>query len=175
MEAKNTSDIATLLIKEAEFRLLEESIPRLHICLDKLTKQGIWYRPNSNTVSIGNLVLHLCGNVRQWLISGLGGAADHRQRQQEFNETGPLPTIELHQMLDQLATEIEVVLEGLTESSLVSEYQVQGNTVNGVSILVHVVEHFSYHVGQVTIMVKSRKDVDMGYYEGQDLGKRNDE
>lgn len=174
MEPKNTSDIATLLIKEAEFRLLEESIPRLHKCLDTLTDQEIWYRPNSNTVSIGNLVLHLCGNVRQWLISGLGGAADHRQRQQEFDETGPLPTNELHQMLDQLTAEIKAVLEGLTETSLVSEYLVQGNSVSGVSILVHVVEHFSYHVGQVTILVKSRKNVDMGYYEGQDLGQRNE-
>jgi len=164
---------STLLIEETRFRLIEELIPRLHKCLDKLTEQEIWYRPNSNTVSIGNLVLHLCGNVRQWLLSGLGGAVDNRKRQQEFDEKGPIATEQLHQMLDQLAAEIEATLQGLSESDLVSEHQVQGYNVSGVSILVHVVEHFSYHVGQVTILVKSRKDVDMGYYEGQDLDKRN--
>lgn len=170
MKPTNTS---TLLIEETRYRLLDESIPRLHKCLDKLTKQEIWYRPNKSTVSIGNLVLHLCGNVKQWLISGIGGASDDRQRQQEFDEEGPIATVQLREMLDQLTTEIEATLEGLSKQDLISEHQVQGYKVSGVSILVHVVEHFSYHVGQVTIMVKSRKDVDMGYYEGQDLDKRN--
>ncbi|GJM29598.1 MAG: hypothetical protein DHS20C17_22330 [Cyclobacteriaceae bacterium] len=174
MEPKNTSGIATLLTKEARFRLLEESIPRLHKCLDRLTESDIWFRPNQNTVSIGNLVLHLCGNVRQWLISGMGGAPDHRKRQLEFDEEGPIASVELHKMLDQLAAEIQAILERLSSEDLVSEYDVQGHRVSGVSILVHVVEHFSYHVGQVTILVKSRKDVDMGYYQGQDLEQRNE-
>ena len=135
--------------------------------------QEIWFRPNENTVSIGNLVLHLCGNVRQWLISGMGGAADHRQRQQEFDETGPLPTSEVREMLDQLAADIEAVLKGISESDLVKQHNIQGYPVSGVAILVHVVEHFSYHVGQATILVKSRKNVDMGYYAGEDLNLRN--
>ena len=92
----------------------------------------IWYRPNINTVSIGNLVLHLCGNVRQWLISGLGGAEDHRERQKEFDEKGPLPTIELIEMIDQLATEIEVVLQGLAPSDLITERTIQGYPSTGV-------------------------------------------
>lgn len=165
--------VSELLISEARFRLLEESIPRLHKCLDKLSEQEVWYRPNENTVSIGNLVLHLCGNVRQWLISGLGGAPDHRNRQQEFDEIGPLPIADLRKMLDILAVDIKVVLEGMDESVLAAEYTIQGLSVSGVSILMHVVEHFSYHVGQATILVKSRKNVDMGYYAGQDLDQHN--
>jgi uncharacterized damage-inducible protein DinB len=167
-------DLSELLISESRYRLLEESIPRLHKCMDRLTEEELWYRPNENTVSIGNLVLHLCGNVRQWLISGMGGAPDLRKRQQEFDETGPLPPEVLHEMLDKLAVDIQDVLGGLSTSDLVAEYTIQGYRVNGVSILVHVVEHFSYHVGQATILVKSRKNVDMGYYEGQDLNSRND-
>ena len=145
----------------------------MHKCLNRLSQEEIWFRPNENTVSIGNLVLHLCGNVRQWLISGLGGAPDHRERQLEFDEPGPLPTEELRVQLDRLSREIEATLEGLSPKQLVSSYHVQGNQVSGVSILVHVVEHFSYHVGQVTILVKSRKNMDMGYYEGQNLDSRN--
>ena len=167
------SEISKLLVDEAAFRLLQESIPRLHKCLNRLSQEEIWFRPNENTVSIGNLVLHLCGNVRQWLISGLGGAPDHRERQLEFDEPGPLPTEELRVQLDRLSREIEATLEGLSPKQLVSSYHVQGNQVSGVSILVHVVEHFSYHVGQVTILVKSRKNMDMGYYEGQNLDSRN--
>lgn len=167
------SEITKLLVDEAAFRLLQESIPRLHKCLDRLSQEEIWFRPNENTVSIGNLVLHLCGNVRQWLISGLGGAPDHRERQLEFDEPGPLPTEKLRVQLDKLSREIEATLEGLSPIQLASSYHVQGNQVSGVSILVHVVEHFSYHVGQVTILVKSRKNMDMGYYEGQNLDSRN--
>jgi len=169
------NDISGLLISETRFRLLEESIPRLHKCLDRLSEEEIWYRPNENTISIGNLVLHLCGNVKQWLISGIGGTPDHRNRQQEFSETGPLPVAELHEMLNKLAADIEIVLENLSASDLAAEYKIQGNGVSGVSILVHVVEHFSYHVGQATILIKSRKNVDMGYYAGQDLNRRNED
>ncbi len=163
------NEIANLLIEETRSRLLDESIPRLRKCLDKLNQKEIWFRPNAHTVSIGNLVLHLNGNVRQWLISGLGGAPDHRKRQQEFDEEGPIPTSELKEMLDTLENDIEAVLEGLSTSDLITEHTIQGYNSSGVSVLVHVVEHFSYHVGQVTILVKSRKDVDMGYYKGKDL------
>ena len=161
--------IANLLIEETRFRLLEESIPRLRKCLSKLSQEEIWYRPNAHTISIGNLVLHLNGNVRQWLISGLGGAPDLRQRQQEFDEPGPLPTSELQEKLNKLENDIEAILEGLSASDLITERTIQGYKSSGVSILVHVVEHFSYHVGQVTILVKSRKDLDMGYYAEKDL------
>lgn len=167
------SEISQLLVEEARFRLLEESIPRLHKCLNQLSEEEIWFRPNQNTVSIGNIVLHLCGNVRQWLISGLSGAPDNRERQQEFDEPGPLPTEALKAQLDHLARDIEATLKGLSSKHLISSYSVQGYPVSGVSIVVHVVEHFSYHVGQVTILVKSRKNVDMGYYEGQDLDQKN--
>ena len=165
--------IATLLIKETKYRLLDESIPRLNKCLNKVTEEEIWFRPNANTVSIGNLVLHLCGNVRQWLISGLGGVVDNRQRHQEFNEKGPIPSSELRNNLSSLGSEIETVLDKLSPLELRSSQSIQGYEVSGVSILVHVVEHFSYHVGQVTILVKSRKNVDMGYYAGKNLDQHN--
>ena len=167
------TQISQLLLAEARHRLLEESIPRLEKCLSKLDEQGIWYRPNDQTVSAGNLVLHLCGNVRQWLISGLGGRPDHRNRDQEFSEEGPLETSVLLDMLKDLSRDIDQVLTELNSVDLSESRTVQGFDVNGVSILVHVVEHFSYHVGQVTYMVKSRLAVDMGYYQDQDLNQHN--
>ena len=167
------NQVSKLLIEEAKYRLIEESIPRLNKCLGLLSEEEIWFRPNDNTVSIGNLVLHLCGNVRQWLISGLGGAKDDRRRQLEFDDPGPYPTEVLLNKLSSLAVDIEAVLEHLTTDDLVAVKRIQGYDSSGVSILVHVVEHFSYHVGQVVILLKSRKDMDLGFYAGQDLDQHN--
>lgn len=159
-----------LLIADIRKRLLEENIPRLRKCLGQLSEAEIWYRPNPNTNTVGNLVLHLCGNVRQWLISGLGNTPDIRQRQQEFDENGPIATAVLLEKLDSLATDIEQTLSQVSVEDLLQERTVQGiYQETGISILIHVTEHFSYHVGQVTYIVKLAKNMDMGYYAGLDL------
>lgn len=159
-----------LLLADIKKRLLDENIPRLKKCLAQLSESEIWHRPNPNTNTVGNLVLHLCGNVRQWLIAGLGQAADTRQRQQEFDETGPMATAILLEKLDSLAADIEKTLNQISVEDLLQEQTVQGiYQETGISILVHVTEHFSYHVGQVTYFVKLTKDMDMGYYAGLNL------
>ncbi|MEL6845256.1 MAG: DinB family protein, partial [Bacteroidota bacterium] len=86
------------------------------------------------------------------------------------SERGPLPTSQLLQQLDLLENEITQTLAQLSPETLIQSYTVQGFAENGVSILVHVVEHFSYHVGQITYFTKARKDVDTGYYAGLELG-----
>ena len=163
---KNFRDI---LISETKRRLFEESVPRLKKCLNQLSEQEIWYRPNDNSNSIGNIVLHLCGNVRQWILSGLGKQNDIRTRQQEFDERGPISTENLIQKVDELMIEVDKVLDSVTPEMLLKNHNVQVYEETGLSILVHVVEHFSYHVGQMTYFVKWRKDMDMSYYS-EDLG-----
>lgn len=163
------SKFHSLFIEEVKRRLLEEGKTRLTTCLNMLTLEEIWQRPNSNSNSVGNLVLHLCGNVRQWIVSGLGGAPDTRQRQLEFDEKGPIPTETLLHLLDNTLTEAETVLDRLTDDDLIKSYSIQGFEENGISVLVHVVEHFSYHVGQVTYFVKMVKNRPTNYYEGVNL------
>lgn len=158
-----------LLVQEVRRRLIEESIPRIKKCLAELNTEEVWYRPNDNSNSVGNLVLHLCGNVRQWLLSGLGGYPDHRNRQQEFDERGPFPTSILIRHLDELMEEAEKVLNKLTAEQLLQTFEIQGFRETGVSILVHVVEHFSYHTGQITYYVKWRKNINTDYYRGINL------
>ncbi len=158
------------LIAETRRRLFEESFPRLKKCLQELTVEEIWQRPNANSNSVGNLVLHLCGNARQWIVSGLGGQPDTRQRQQEFDEKGPLPTTQLMDMLDVLRRDIEEVLQRVEPEELLRQRPVQVYEETGLSILVHVVEHFSYHVGQITYYVKLRKNVSLKYYGDTKLG-----
>lgn len=157
---------------EVERRIFQESIPRIKQCLAELETKEIWFKANSNTNSVGNLVLHLCGNARQWIVAGLTDQSDTRDRDSEFNETGPIPSQELVQLLDQTQAEIQATLNQLTTADLFKSYQVQGFQEKGLSILIHVVEHFSYHTGQITYFVKLRKDIDTAYYAGLDLNSK---
>lgn len=161
------------IIAETRRRLMGESVPRIKKCIANLSEAEIWYRPNEHSNSIGNLVLHLCGNARQWIISGLGKAADHRQRQEEFDERGSVPTEKMLADLDELMVEIEAVLEKLSAESLLTLHPVQVFEESGLSILVHVVEHFSYHTGQITYAVKALKDMDMAYYGNLNLERKH--
>jgi uncharacterized damage-inducible protein DinB len=167
----DAAELGKALIAECRRRLFDESAPRLTKCLELMTEEQIWSRPNAATASAGNLVLHLCGNARQWIVSGLGGAPDSRRRDEEFAERGPIPTGELVARLESTMSDVAATLDRLDPATLLEARRVQGFEESGLSILVHVVEHFSYHVGQVSYIVKSMKAVDLGYYAGRDLNE----
>ncbi len=155
-------------------RRLREGQERIHACVKRLSAEQLWHRPNAHVVSVGNLVLHLCGNVGQWINSTLGGRPDHRQRDEEFNATDVIAQRELLERMDAtLASALEVIL-GLREADLLRTWQVQGFQETGTAILLHVVEHFSYHVGQITLHTKLLLDIDTGYYAGKDLNTTAD-
>ncbi|HLY09519.1 MAG TPA: DUF1572 family protein [Planctomycetota bacterium] len=165
-------DLGAALIRECRRRLYDESVPRIRTCLGELTVGELWARPNDQTVSAGNLVLHLAGNVRQYVIATLGGVPDVRERQAEFDTPGPLSTAELLQRLERTMAEASPVLDALDPAALLRTYRVQGFVESGLSILVHVVEHFSYHTGQIAYIVKSTKNVDLGFYRGRNLNAK---
>jgi uncharacterized damage-inducible protein DinB len=169
MSSDTQNALGQALIDECKDYLCDIFPMRLEKSISLLTEEEIWRWPNSETVSAGNLVLHLCGNVRQWICFGLGGEPDHRDRDSEFTEQGPLPTEELIRLLRKTLDDAKRVLEGLDPDTLTAPRSVQGMEGSAVTILVHVVEHFSYHVGQITYIVKSTKAVDTGFYTDQDL------
>lgn len=158
--------IDRLLKEEFRRRVFTESIPRIEKCLEMLNDDEIWRRGNSSVVSVGNLVLHLCGNARQWICAALGGETDQRKRDEEFGEKGPIPKTLLVEKLRQLKQDIEPVIANLNAEDLERVYEVQVFQESGVSVLVHVIEHFSYHTGQITTLTKLMKDRDTGYYKG---------
>ena len=165
------TSVKDALCRESRHRLLEESLPRVRRCLAELSDDEIWFRPNEESNSVGNLVLHLCGNVGQYILSGLGGAPDHRERPREFSERGPLPRAELLARLEGTMAEAAAVIDRLDEANLLKKRVVQGFDYDGVGILVHVVEHFSYHTGQIAYFVKARKGIDLGFYRGVNLNR----
>jgi uncharacterized damage-inducible protein DinB len=164
-----TAQLHAQLISETRRRIFDESIPRIKKCLDLLNEDEVWRRPNQHSNSVGNLTLHVCGNARQWIVSGLGKKRDIRKRQEEFDELGPIPKADLIRMLDFLIIELDSVLEKVDVPLLMGLHKVQAYEESGVSILIHVIEHFSYHTGQITYFVKALKDVDTGYYAEDNL------
>jgi len=172
MPLSDSSALTNAFIAEIKRRLFGENIPRLKKCLEKLSDEQIWYRPNNSSNSVGNLVLHLHGNVRQWVVAGLAENRDVRERQKEFDEKGPVPREQMIANMDKLMMEVDQILNQVSSKDLLAIRNVQGYQESGLSILVHITEHFSYHVGQVTYIVKMLKDADMGYYEGHDLNAK---
>ncbi|MEO6131009.1 MAG: DinB family protein [Saprospiraceae bacterium] len=162
----DSQEIHDALIREVIFRLYDESLPRIVKCLGQLDDDQIWWRPNASSNSIGNLVLHLCGNVRQWIYSGLGAYPDGRDRQSEFDETGPIDRETLILNLISTMELIRPVISSLSKEELLRRRQVQTFQETGLTILIHVTEHFSYHTGQIGYITKMLLDRPLGYYGG---------
>lgn len=162
--------ITTIEIIKEQFkkRVFEESCYRIEKVLNILSDEQIWYAPNSHTNSIGNLILHLCGNVRQWIGTGIGQLPDIRYRAEEFTRIN-VPREELLEHLSELSEMTLPIIDRLTDKDLVQEQTVQGFEESTLSIIIHVIEHFSYHTGQIAYIAKALTDRDLGFYEGIDL------
>lgn len=158
------NELLNLIQQQLRLRLIDESIPRIVKCLELLNEDQIWWSPNPQINSIGNLMLHLNGNVRQWLIDGLGDIRYNRLRQEEFSAYKTKNKDELLQMLFQLSQDIETATNQLSIDKLKSVIKVQCFEVSGVGIIVHVIEHFSYHTGQISLLTKLMTEKDLGYY-----------
>jgi uncharacterized damage-inducible protein DinB len=128
-----------------------------------LSEREIWWRPHSSSNSIANLVLHLSGNVRQWIVSGLGGAPDDRDREKEFTERGPLPRGELLERLQSTVREAAHVIQRLSTRDLERKLIIQGFRVTGLQALLHVTEHFAFHTGQIILVTKLKRRRDLGF------------
>jgi uncharacterized damage-inducible protein DinB len=145
-------------------RVLVEAYPsRINRCLKLLSAEEIWWRPNRASNSIGNLVLHLQGNVRQWIISGLGGQLDRRDRLREFAETGPISRRKLLAGLRKTVKEANQILATRRTPDLLRKYSIQGFEVTGLQTLGHVAEHFALHTGQIIYITKLRRGEDLKF------------
>lgn len=151
-------------LRLAERALVKQYLPRIVACLSELGDEGCWQRPNPASNSAGNLVLHLVGNMRQWIVSGLGGAPDIRRRDEEFSETGPVSAALLAAMLTKEVKAVCRVLKSLGAPQLRARYTIQKYPgVTGMDAVEHVVEHVAYHAGQIIYLTKARLGEDLGF------------
>ena len=143
---------------------LKQGCARVASCLEQLGTDQIWHRDHAIENSIGNLVLHLQGNVKQWILSGVGGAEDRRERDSEFASRDPLPAKELARRLAEAIDEADAVLAELPLERLLDKRRIQVYEVTVLHAVLHVVTHFAGHVGQIIWATKHQTGRDLGFY-----------
>lgn len=155
--------VESLFLHYAVAKLLQLT-DRIEACLEQLTVEQIWARGSESENAIGNLVLHLNGNVRQWILSNLGGEPDTRVRDSEFAARSGAAASDLAHMLKDTAQRAASTISNLTTGQLTAMYSIQKYEVSGVDVVFHVVEHFSQHTGQIIFATKMLTGTDAGFY-----------
>lgn len=150
------TDVSQTFIGESRHYLRGTYLPAIERSVAPLTDAQVWWRPNEASNSIGNLILHLSGNVRQWIVGGVGQQPNQRNRQLEFDEREPIPREQLLARLRTVLDEADVVLASLTEADLTEPRKIQGHDTTVLKAIYHVVEHFSMHTGQILWIAKSQ-------------------
>jgi uncharacterized damage-inducible protein DinB len=143
---------------------LRQLTSRIETCLGMLNQEQLWARGADNENAVGNLVLHLCGNLRQWIGSGVGQKPDVRDRDSEFAARGGTSPAELALRLRETVEEAIQTIDAVSAERLAERIRVQGYDVSVLEAIYHVVEHFSMHTGQVLFATKMLTGADLGFY-----------
>jgi len=159
------ADAATLFLDHSRKKLFGEWWPRLRSTVEGLSEEQLWWRPNEASNSIGNLLLHLNGNVRQWLVASFNREEDRRNRPAEFAEKAGRPASEVLARLAATMDEAAAVLGALTDEDLLTPMEIQGYHVTGLVAVYQVVEHFGLHYGQIVYIIKALEGKDLGFYK----------
>jgi uncharacterized damage-inducible protein DinB len=157
--------IAQAFLARASEFMLGDYLPKIERCLEKLNDEHIWWRANEESNSIGNLILHLCGNARQWIVCGVGSAPDARNRDAEFEQRDMIPRDELLALLRSTLSDVQSTLQSVDPSTLLQRRKIQGNDVDLLEAIFHVTEHFSMHTGQIFLLTKLLTSTDLCFYD----------
>ena len=167
------SQLADLFLSASQKRL-DQMTARIFVCLEKLTEDQIWARGAEHENAIGNLILHLCGNVRQWILEGVGKQPVDRDRDAEFNARSTTDSATLRLLLQSTIEEAMIVLQAQTTESLTLRTIVQGYDASHLECIYHVLCHFSEHTGQIQFITKAFSGSELGFYTHLSQGKHNE-
>jgi uncharacterized damage-inducible protein DinB len=157
--------IGRAFIAQAVDHLQLDFLPRIKKCVELLSDEDFWWRSSEVENSVGNLILHLSGNVRQWIVSGLGGEPDTRHRFTEFAARHAVAKGDALTRLEETVSEAVRVLQSLSAADLLQAKTIQGFHRSGLQAVFHVIEHFSYHTGQIVFVTKLRRRQDLKFYD----------
>lgn len=160
----NETPLRDALIQNSVRYLIDENFPRVIKCLTMLNEDEIWYRPNSQSNSVGNLVLHLNGNLNQWILDYIGGKPFVRNRPLEFAAEKTHRKEDLILMMTNLSEELRSCIQSVTSEKLLGILPIPNQQETGISVLIHITEHFSYHTGQIAFITKWLKDQQTNFY-----------
>jgi len=158
-------ELGRVFIEKARHFLSVEYRTKIRHAVEALPPDALWIRPNDSSNSVGNLLLHLAGNIRQWIVSGVGGAPDVRHRAEEFAARDGVPAATLLDALDRALDEVDAVLARLDPGSLREPRTIQARDLTVLEAIFHVTEHFSYHLGQIVLVAKAAAPDSIHFYE----------
>lgn len=158
-----SSELAPIFL-DCAVRRLWMHLSRIEKCVAELSEDQVWARGSENENAVGNLMLHLAGNVRQWIIAAVGGKADIRVRDREFSARGGASKDEMVERLRGVITEACSVIEGLSAERLAQKVHVQNYDVTVMEAVFHVVDHFAQHTAQIIFAAKMMTHEDLGFY-----------
>jgi uncharacterized damage-inducible protein DinB len=158
-------DVSQEFLRRSRHYLAMEYPAKIRLCLDVLPAEALWRRSDEGSNSVGNLLLHLAGNVRQWLISSVGGASDTRFRSGEFAAREGHDAQTLWHALRATLDEADAVIAAQTATSLLEQRTIQGRDVSVLDAVYHVVEHFALHTGQIILLTKLYAPGRVQFYE----------
>lgn len=162
------SDVGTVFLRQSAVHLRDDHLPRIRTCLRRLEEDDLWWRPNEASNSVAILVLHLAGNLRQWIGTGVGDAEDVRRRDEEFDPPVRASTDELLERLETSVADAVRVLEETDPGRLLETVTVQGRELTRLAAAYHAVEHFAMHAGQIFWITKLRTERDLGFFGMED-------
>ena len=157
--------IAEIFVARSRYWLTKEYPIKLRDCLNALPRGAVWARPNQDSNSVGNLLIHLTGNVTEWILGGVGGRSYKRYRAGEFAQRDGADASKLMDDLEGVLREADRVLAGLTEKDLERSVVIQERDTNVLGAIYHVVEHFAMHTGQIVFLTKLYAPGRIQFYE----------
>jgi uncharacterized damage-inducible protein DinB len=160
-----TVPLAASFLDRSRYYLCTEYPVKIRAAVEALPPDRLWWRPNEQANSVGNLLLHLAGNVRQWIVSGVGGQPDVRERNREFAARAGATAAELLDVLDATLRDADAVLQALPPGELLSRRAIQGRSTTALEAVYHVVEHFAGHTGQIIWIAKLLVPGAIRFYE----------
>ncbi len=143
--------------------MLDQTLVKLRNCLKQLDDQQVWWRPDPSLNSIGNLVLHMCGNLRQWSTIGLTHRPDDREREKEFEAQTGYSAVELLQLAEHSVSDSKQVIRGITGEQLAESFIIQGFEVSGLKAILHTTSHFVGHTHQIILMTRMQLGSDYNF------------
>jgi uncharacterized damage-inducible protein DinB len=152
-------------LQRSRYYLAEEYPAKIRRCVAALPEGAVWMRVNESSNSIGNLLLHLAGNVRQWIVGGVGGVPVTRDRAAEFAARDGPDAATLLESLEAAVREADTVIAGLTDADLLQPRTIQGRETSVLAAIYHVVEHFGMHTGQIVLMTKASVPGAIRFYD----------
>jgi uncharacterized damage-inducible protein DinB len=157
--------LTELFLSRSRHYLGVEYRTKIRAAVESMPPEALWWRANEQSNSVGNLLMHLAGNIRQWIVGGVGRQPNARDRAGEFAARDGGNAEELLADLDRALDEVDEVLAGLSDAELSTPRTIQGRDITVFEAIYHVTEHFAMHAGQIILVAKMHAPGAVKFYE----------